>query len=168
MMTATFSEVPSRADQEFALTGDEIKRLLDGNGNSISIQDTWPALHFTLTSEVPIPKEEALRRGVDFPADPLEEVLMGGSATSVRTAFGPVRLLTLPEVRQSAQLLSAVTIDDFTDWFDAEALENEHIPPAGWPQEHHRLDDLLAAFIAVRDFYEQAAAKDSGILIAFE
>lgn len=169
MLTATFAGVPSSLSG--AVAGDDqlVREILDGlKGKTVSIHDAWPALHFTLTGELPIPREEALNRGIEFPNDPLEVILMGGVPTGVLTEFGPARFISPDEVRQGAEMLTSVSDHDFEDWFDADDLEDERIPPAGWSSDADRLPKLIDALRTMRTFYAQAAREGSGILIAFE
>ncbi|MEV0207575.1 DUF1877 family protein [Streptomyces sp. NPDC050788] len=169
MLTATFAEVPSSLAGTVADDNELVREILDGRkGKRISIHDAWPALHFTLTGELPIPREEALRRGIDFPNDPLEAILMGGLPTGVHTEFGPARFVSVGEVRQGAEMLTSVSDVDFEDWFDADDLEEERIPPAGWTSDADRLPRLVEALRDVRDFYVRAARDGNAILIAFE
>ncbi|WP_406446656.1 YfbM family protein [Streptomyces sp. NBC_01613] len=169
MLTATFAGVPSLLSGTVVDDNQLVREILDGlKGETVSIHDSWPALHFTLTGELPIPREEALSRGIDFPNDPLEAILMGGVPTGVHTEFGPARFISAGEVRQGAEMLTSVSDHDFEDWFDADDLEDERIPPAGWASDAGRLPRLTEALRTVRTFYVQAAREGSGILIAFE
>lgn len=168
MLIAKFTTVST--SESDLLDSDERKLralLADGSRESLEIEDAWPALHFTLSGEVPIPKEEAMKRGIQFPASKFEQIFMGGAATSMDTMGGPVRMFTFAEVQLNSEILGSVSDGDLTELYEPAALDDMNIPPAGWSDDTGRLGDLLLAFKEMKQFYRRAAEDRVGILLEF-
>jgi Domain of unknown function (DUF1877) len=170
MTDALLARVPGRQVDELLTSGEAVRATLRASegepGRSMTLED-WPAIHFVLTGEAPIPREEAIRRGIEWHDDALENALLGGVATPFGSSFGPARCLRPDEVSQMARELEAVDVDDLVEQFDPEALEEEGIPPPGWNEEPERADHLAAAVGELASFYRTAAAHGDGLLIVF-
>lgn len=171
-MNARFIEVPAGGTAAVLDDPDLVRGLLDsatrGDLHAITIEGAWPGFHVTLSGEPPIPKEEALEKGVTFPASPYENVLMGGSATLVQSEFGAVRYQSPEEIRGNAELLAEITVDEFMELFDPDFLDSMGVPPDGWSLDADREAEMRSAFLDVVTFHERAADHGSGVLIVFE
>jgi hypothetical protein len=130
----------------------------------LELGETWPGLHFVLTGELPISRLEALKAGISWDEDSLENALLGGREVPHGANWGPARYLEPKIVARMAQQLSAISVEQFRDNYDAGYLEEEQIPPGGWdlPQA---LDELTARFRQLVSFYQRAAAAQDGVLV---
>jgi hypothetical protein len=124
----------------------------------LDLEDDWAALHVTLTAEPPIPKPVALQRGISWKDDSLENALMGGRPTALKSGDPTARWLSPAEVARVAAEL--VDIDDarLREIYDEELLDEYDLLPIG-------LERLLERFRALRSFYARAASRDQSVLI---
>ena len=131
----------------------------------LELDDAWIALHFLLSGELPMPKDEALRRGQRWDADSFESVLMGGEPTSFEGFYGAARYLPPAEVALLARKLGALTPADFAARYDPAAFARNRILPAIWDDEPHARRWLGEHFFRLVRFYETAAAAERGLMI---
>jgi hypothetical protein len=163
-------EVSAPPDPE-VLAGDRdaVRALLEhAAGRHLDLEDGWPALHFALSGEVPIPKEEALKRGISWNDNSLENVLMGGIPTALVATGGPARYHPPAEVRELARTLSRVDPDAVAGGVTPEDLEGESIPlPASIEPEE--LGQWLRGMVqAIQSFFRAVADAGRGILTVFD
>jgi len=76
-----------------------------------------------------IPRHEALKRGISWDDDSLENVLLGGLPTPFQTVFGPARYVDPGRVGVLGEKLSKVAPEAFNDWYDPEYLTELKVPP---------------------------------------
>lgn len=112
-----------------------IKHAYNDTHRILNLGESWCGIHFVITGDYPIPKQEALQRGISWDDDSLENVLMGGSPTPYHTSVDVSRYLKPKEVAQMAEKLSNLTVEQFEEWYDSQALMEEHIPPEIWNEK---------------------------------
>ncbi len=136
-----------------------------GSDRFVALGDTWPALHFLLSGDVPVPKPQALALGLKWYDDAVANVLMGGEATGRDAGFGPVRHLPPERVKRMAALLDGLAPATLMRRFDAQAMATESIPTGQPDDEASVRARLTAAYDALRSFYLAAATAGDGVLI---
>jgi hypothetical protein len=134
--------------------------------HKLELGEAWAGLHFLLTGELPIPREEALSRGVSWDENSLENVLMGGRTTPYLTSWGPARYLSPYEVARLASKLSKVSVNTIRNHYDPKGLSEEHIPPDTWDEPGTR-EWLASSYSKLICFYAEAASTQDGLLIYF-
>lgn len=130
----------------------------------LDMGDVWPAVHFVLTGEYPIPRTDAELFGVEWNDDSLENALMGGADTPECNFVVCVRLLTPAQVAYQAQLLHDVTLAQFDSRCDLPELRDANVVPESWDGEGDIGAWLAPYFIGLRDFYAAAAASQAAVL----
>ncbi|HEX2033297.1 MAG TPA: DUF1877 family protein, partial [Chloroflexota bacterium] len=148
-----------------AAVGAAIEQARSVPGALLDLGESWAALHFLLTGEIPMPREEALRRGVAWDDASLENVLMGGQVTSFRSPVGAARYLAPAQVAHLAQELARITPEAFAERYDAAALAEEHIPPGPWGDDPQTQTWLVDVFRQLVEFFGAAAGAGEGVLV---
>jgi hypothetical protein len=136
-----------------------------GSERILDLEKAWAGIHFLLTAEVPITREDAIRLGISWDDDSLENALMGGRPTDLETSSGPVRYLDSDEISRIAAKLADISIEEFSDRYDPDALTEEQIPPDVWDNESEARDWLASSYAKLREFYQETAAQNAGLLI---
>ena len=129
----------------------------------LSLGEWWPALHFMLSGDVPIPRPEALRRGVSWDDRSLESVLMGGEATPYRDSLGAARVLSPRQVARLAQRLDERGVDAIMGGLDVDAMHDEGI--LSTEDDEDVADALRSRLESLVEFYRAAAADGDAILV---
>lgn len=165
-MNARLFRVPADASVGAAKDLNAVIAAAHGTERELELGKFWAGVHFRMTGELPIPREEAERRGVEWFEDSLENVLFGGEALPVGGPAGYSRRIPAPKVKQLAGLLEAHSVADFSDGFEIDDLNDEQIPPGGWhPEQLELLADLYGR---LRAFYREAARNDQSIVVVIE
>jgi hypothetical protein len=141
-----------------------VKKSFDDPATCLDLDESWAGIHFTLTDEYPIPREDALQKGIAWDDTSLENVLMGGTATAHQGSYGRARYLTPQDVAFFAKKLDAISLEQFEQWYDAEWLLENHIPPEIWDEDDAR-GWLVSYFARLKDFYQGAASNSEGLLM---
>lgn len=128
------------------------------------VGEGWAAIHFMLTGEHPMPKHVALAHGQHWEDLDLENVLMGGEATTVNDAFTVARLLPANQVAALAVLLRPRT-EGFASKFDDAARE---FLPSSWESDSDPANKLADRVRGLSDHFRAAAAAGDGLLIYVE
>lgn len=133
-------------------------------GHCLSLEEAWAGLHFTLTGELPMPRDAALARGVSWDNTSLENALLGGTPLPhYGTMDGPLRYLAPDQVATMAAGLSAFGEEKLALAYDPEGLMDEGIPPDIWGEER-ALPWLRGQFVRLVAFYAAAALAGDGVL----
>lgn len=165
-MNARLFRVPADA---VVGNGKELSAVIEvahGTQCELELGEYWVAMHFGMTGEPPIPREEAERRGIEWFEGSLENVLFGGDALPVRGPTGYSRLIPAPKVKQLAGLLETHSAADFSGGLDIDDLNNERIPPGDWHPE--QLEALAHLYGGLKAFYREAAGKDQSVVVVIE
>jgi uncharacterized protein DUF1877 len=170
-MDAYLARVSAAESKDILISADAVDSVIAGVRNDASrrldLDEAWAGLHFVLTAEVPIPKQEALLLGLSWYDDSLENVLMGGEPTKYRDSFGVARYLSAEEVARMTDKLSDLSVERFKDFYDADGLIEYDIPPAIWEDQLESRDWLARYYYQLVDFFRSAASSGDGILIHF-
>jgi len=170
-MDAYLVRVPSSDESNILrnaeLVGKRLEQASREAGLRMDLGEAWAGLHFMLTGETPIPKQQAASRGVSWNDGSIENVLMGGDPTPYEASFGPARYVRASQVKYLTKELSNIDVEDFASRYDSEALMDEHIPPETWDNAGEAREWLTQSFIRLVNFYAMAAARDEGILVYF-
>jgi hypothetical protein len=127
----------------------------------IDLGEHWPALHYTLCGESPMPRYVALARGVEWDDDSLENVLMGGEATPYEDGLCVARVLAPRTVKVLAAQLNALTPEKVWDQVDDGIDE---FLPADWPSATKRAA-VVAPFMRLVECFAAAANAGEAILL---
>ncbi|HEX6288588.1 MAG TPA: DUF1877 family protein [Herpetosiphonaceae bacterium] len=141
-----------------------IEQFQNDQSRHLNLGEAWAGIHFTLTDEYPIPREEALKRGMSWDDTSLENVLMGGLPTTYQASSVVARYLMPKHVSFLATKLSNISIEQFEEWFDPKWLLENHIRPEIWEQVEVK-QWLIKKFSRLKDFYQQAATNNEGVVI---
>jgi hypothetical protein len=161
----------SPSDSEGILADDEVVRdiicQVDSSGSPshsdlLDLDDSFGGLHFTLTGEYPIPKNEAIKGGMKWYDDSLENVLMGGAPTPYGDSLSCARYLNSEEVAQISKYLLDVSVEKFREDYSSDELEEVEIFPGYWDKDG---EWLIGYFKKLTEFYKAALAEGKGILI---
>lgn len=137
-----------------------------GADQVLNLDEAWSGLHFVLTGEFPVPHHEAQHRDIPWDPSSLENALMGGDLTPHMSISGPTRYMSPDQVRRMAEALAAVSIDKFREWYDADELLGNRIPPERWRHADSAFVWLADYFVRLVAHYKAAAASGDGLLIA--
>lgn len=119
-----------------------------------SLDETWHALHFLMTGS-PDPTDDLLGK-VIFGGEPVSDDDMG---------HGPAHYLTAAEVAESADALRLLDTRQLRARFDRQAMMEFEIHPKTWVNASAAdLDELIAAFQKLRDYYTRAAKAGLAML----
>jgi Domain of unknown function (DUF1877) len=140
----------------------------DAAGRVFRLEKEWHALHFLLTGDTSLDPPSPV-------PPPLGNVVFGGAATPFETGYGPVRCLNPQEVREVADALRAIPVEELQRRFTAESFNEQKIygysslsrPPGGWTLEDLEplLEEMYPDFV---EFFGQAAETGDLVLISVE
>jgi hypothetical protein len=165
-MDAFLVRVPKLDGDAVLKSAEAARRIIAEAGTSqLDLGEYWLALHFLLSGETPIPKHEALRRGLSWDDDSPENILMGGEPTPFMSSFGPARYLHPERVAHLATKLAGLSVAEFQARYNPEDLRAEDMPPGGWDDGGEALARLCRYFKDLAAFYNKAAAHGDGMLI---
>ena len=130
----------------------------------LSIDKDWHALHALLTGEISNPSS------IQPVPPPLGNVVMGGTETPFDSTYGKVRFLKPEEVREVADALSQISVQDLQSPFDPIAFTKSEVypnpRPGGWDME--QLESLLWIYPQLVGFFRDAAREGNLVLLSFD
>jgi Domain of unknown function (DUF1877) len=130
----------------------------------LTIDKDWHALNILLTGDISKPSN------IRPVPPPLGNVVMGGTETSIDSTYGKVRFLNPDEVREIADALSRIAVQELQARFDPIAFtEAEVYPnprPGGWDAEE--LESLLWVYPQLVGFFRDAAREGNVVLLSFD
>lgn len=131
------------------------------NGKYFSLGNDWHALHFLLTGDGELESQGPVN-------SPLHEAVQGGSPTIFECTYGQVRSLNPEKVREVANVLSSISVDDLRTKFNAEAFNAAKIYPHGrrgeWTADE--AESLFMIFPDFVQFFQSAAAAGDMVLLS--
>jgi len=137
---------------------------LRSSDRCLSIDKDWHALHVLVTGEMSSPSE------IQPVPPPLGNLVMGGTETPFDAGHGKVRFLTPDEVREVADALSRISVEDLRARFDPVAFTRAKVYPTprqgGWDIE--ALEPLLFTYRQLVGFFRDAAREGNVVLISFD
>jgi hypothetical protein len=166
-MDAFLVRVPKLDGDAVLKSADAARKIIAATAGTppLDLGEYWIALHFLLSGETPIPRHEALRRGLSWDDDSPENILMGGAPTPFMSSFGPARYLHPEQVERLATKLAGLSVAEFQARYNPEDLRAEDISPGGWDDGGEALARLSRYFEELVAFYTKAAAHGEGMLI---
>ena len=160
--------VPASRSANFLEDADAVAAAMEQGrripGMHLALDEAWAPLHFVLTEELPIPRDEALRNGLDWSDDPLESAILGGEATTCGTTYGVVRLLSPATVDDVARALSRVTVADFEARYDPDWLRQMNVPMVWGDSVGEERRWLGDHFERLKAFYDAASTGGDAVL----
>lgn len=125
-----------------------------------SLEKDWYALHFLLTGESNLGDTQA--------SPPLCNVVMGGTPTQFEAGYGFVRYLTLEEVRDVADALSQISVEELKSRFNSTVFNAAEIypnpSPGGWDEEE--IESLFELYPKLVEFFQNAAKEGDIVLLS--
>ena len=162
-MVAGASEQPYLFEwfpEPYTLEGLEAERAA---GKVFRLEKEWHALHFLLTGDASLEPPSPV-------PPPLGNVVQGGTPTPLEATYGPVRYLRTQEVREVADALGAIPVEELQRRFNAQIFnEREIYPmpgPGGWDEED--LELLLEMYPEFVQFFRRAAEAGDVLLISVD
>ncbi|MEH1922607.1 YfbM family protein [Nostoc sp.] len=123
--------------------------------------DDWHALHFLLTGESSLEVDTQV-------SPPLCNVVMGGTPTQFEAGYGFVRYLTLEEVRDVADALSQISVEELKSRFNSAVFNEAEIypnpSPGGWDEEE--IEPLFELYPKLVEFFQNAAKEGDIVLLS--
>lgn len=150
--------------REPSLVTDVMKGEVEDDVEALDLGESWNAIHYLLTGTV----------GEGEP--PLANAVLGNKETGEQDMYGPVRYLTVEEVRDVALALAEVTEEDFLQRFNPGEMRREGVYPymdggrgnLFAPKLMTDKQYLLIHFNKLVEYYGEAADKGNGMLFWFE
>ncbi|EEF60679.1 YfbM family protein [Pedosphaera parvula] len=132
----------------------------EASGRHLSVGTDWHALHFLLTGEGDIWKKIA--------PPPLGNVVQGGKETPWECTYGHVRSLTPDEVREVAQALEGISVEELRSRFNVESFNAAQIYPHGrrgaWTVED--VESVFDFYPLLVLFFQEAAKAGEMVLLS--
>lgn len=127
----------------------------------VHLGNQWPALHYSLCVEAPMPRHVALEKHLEWDDESLENALMGGDATPYKDGLTFARCIQPAAVRRLAAKLNAISPEQI--WDDVDDGIDDYLP-ADWSREL-KCSTVAAMFMRLVDVYVAASKADCGLLI---
>jgi hypothetical protein len=129
--------------------------------NILSLEKSWHVVHFLLTDDKTIMPQH-------LPDKPLHNVVMGGTATSVDSGYGPVRVIEKADVKAIAAALASISPAALKSKYSLAELNAADLyatpRPGGW--DSRELDIVYACIPRLKEFFEVAAASNQYVGVA--
>ena len=124
--------------------------------NSIDIDKSWHAIHFTLT-------------GSAWEGEPpLANLVLGGVEVGDDVGYGPARYLTADQVKEVVEAIKVIGAQEFAHRFNRQKLLANDIYPDIWDDseetDEEQLDYLLTWYQQLATYYATAARKGNAML----
>ena len=131
-------------------------------GRVFRLEKEWHALHFLLTGDASLDPPSPV-------PPPLGNVVFGGAATPFETGYGPVRCLNPQEVRDVADALRAIPVEELQRRFNAESFNEQKIYGYTGGCTLEDLEPLLEEmYPELVEFFGRAAEAGDLVLISVE
>ena len=126
----------------------------------VDLEKDWHALHFLLTGDASLDPQH-------HPNEPLHNVVMGGTPTSVEAVYGSVRKLEGEDLQQIADALQSVSVNDLRQSFSAEKFNAADIypnpRPGGWDADE--LEGLFQMFPKLQKLFADACKMKEIVIL---
>ena len=157
------------ADLAHEITTGTLTAIRQMGKQVLDLDQAWPGLHYVLSAEPRITREEALRLDITWNDEGYENIFMGGQPMLREQGFASRRFLSPDLVRVLDQKLQKVTMEKFIDWYEPEDLSEESVPPDNWwdvgGDKHDCL--LIPYYRKLKDFFRDASAAGLGIAVLY-
>jgi hypothetical protein len=140
----------------------------------LDLDKSWEALTWLLSPAKRKEKElESISDDdVDIPPDIFMKALEGTESEPIGAldlGYGPPWKLSVALVQEAATALARVTADDLRQQYNPELMDEHWVYPDGWVDDaEDRFNEYLQPlYVAVREFFDSAAAAREAVLILF-
>jgi hypothetical protein len=170
---AEWDQLQQLAESSQTLPGEDLYEAYAGIADSdelrssdrfLTIDKDWHALHALLTGEISNPSS------IQPVPPPLGNVVIGGTGTPIDATYGKVRFLKPDEVREVAEALSQISVEDLRARFDPVAFTAAEVypnpRPGGWNADE--LEPLLWIYPQLVGFFHDAAREGDVVLLSFD
>lgn len=138
---------------EVVADDERFDELLESDDDrSIDLDKMWHGVHWLLTGSA------------DPVAGPTSSVIFGGRPCGDDRGYGPPRLLQADEVAAAAKALSSVDVEALRGRVDPAAMTDAEIYPLVWDEEDVFEMELEPCLLALREFYDAAAAAGDVVI----
>jgi hypothetical protein len=156
-VVAYFAAISRKQLENFLADSEKLERFMTSDQEFTDIDKAHEALLCLLG-----------RASSDDTWNIVSKAIFGGADTDVEDGYGPVRYLTVEEVREVADALSTISPKDLISVYSAEALTA--VDENGswlWENPEKALNYLLPYYESLVAFY-QAAARDQKAVLQSE
>lgn len=133
----------------------------------LTIEKDWHALYALLTGDLAFPDLDGVATS-GHGLTPLQKAVLGGAATPFEATYGKVRCLTTAEVREVAEALDKVSVEELQSRFDQEAFNRAKIypnpQPGGW--DIGELESLWFVYPLLVGFFREAVRRGDVVLLS--
>jgi hypothetical protein len=130
----------------------QVELLLDAAEQNCDLDKSWHALHYILNGDA---------WDGEFP---LNFLASGGEEIGEDMGYGPARFLNAAETQILKTELDKITVADFENKFDPQALTTSEIYPAiDWADDTRPW--LTDSYKSIKDYIEDAVTSKKGIYI---
>lgn len=131
------------------------------NPHYFSLEKEWHSLHFLLTGNSSLQEDNIL-------STPEYNVVLGGTKTQFEATYGFVRYLNPDEVKEVAELLNSISVEELKQRFDSTVFDEMKIYPnplpGGWNEE--QIQPLFTMYPKLVKFFQNAAEDGDIILLS--
>ena len=126
----------------------------------VDLEKDWHALHFLLTGDGSLNPEH-------HPNNPLHNLVMGGTPTSLQASYGPVRKFEPDDITQIVAALEKISVDELRARFSPEAFNAAEIyprpTPGGW--DLAEMDGVFQVFPKLRQLFVDALNAGEVVIV---
>ncbi|MGG3800170.1 YfbM family protein [Metabacillus fastidiosus] len=159
-MTASYFRISTELLEHIKLHPEQIEEIIFESEKlqeiECDIDKAWHGIYFLLTGE---------KNSEDFLNTSLGEVVLGGTAIGNDLGYGPLRYLEADEAAEIFHALKHITVDDFSERFNAEQLNEQDIYPMydEWTEDDK--DYLLENYEELFQYFKEAVNNKEAILL---
>jgi hypothetical protein len=124
--------------------------------NSLDVDKSWHAIHYMLTGTA------------DGGHGPLAMTVLGGEELGDDMGMGPARFLSPQQVKEVADALAKLTLEQFANNYKpAEMTAMQIYPDVIWERDGQEgLDYVIENFQQLVPFYREAAVRGDGMILS--
>lgn len=157
-MIAYFTAIPSETLDELRADESQVEALLfpddEIEPDSLDVDKAWHGIHYLLTGTA--------YGGEGY----LAQAILGGEEIGDDLGYGPVRFLTAEQVKQVADALSQLTLENLASRYQPEEMDKADVYPGIWVRDgSDGLEYLLSYFESLQTYYQQATHKGNAMLL---
>lgn len=160
-MTACFIAINSDTINHFLENTDSLEKFLGDHfeseepTNIVDVDKSWHCIHFMLTGDA---------TGGE---GPLAWAVLGGEETGEDAGYGPARILRPGQVKEISSTLSSIDRADFSSRYNPAAMKaaDVYLSDMCVRDGDEALDYIVENYLALADFYRDAAERGDGAVL---
>ena len=160
-MTACFIAINSDTVDHFFANADSLEKFLGDHfeseepTNIVDVGKSWHCIHFMLTGDA---------TGGE---GPLAWAVLGGEETGEDAGYGPARILRPGQVKEVSSALSSIDRADFSSRYNPAAMKaaDVYLSDMCVRDGDEALDYIVENYLALADFYRDAAERGDGAVL---